>query len=85
MSLCYVETNSKIKRHALLKFFFSSLDVGNKCENGCDKNTCHNNGVCQELWNDHQFKCNCHENGFSGLRCEKGEELFSLNQTSVTW
>ena len=52
--------------------------VGQMCDKGCEVDTCHNNGVCQEMWRDGLFSCNCHENGFSGERCEKGMVVTKL-------
>ncbi|KAL8582074.1 hypothetical protein ACOMHN_003995 [Nucella lapillus] len=41
------------------------------CETGCKKDTCQNDGYCDEHWRYGNFTCDCSESDFSGIHCEK--------------
>ena len=40
---------------------------------GCSMNTCKNDGVCIEKWEDNQQVCNCEMTTFTGDNCELGK------------
>ena len=48
------------------------------CNDGCAVEPCKHGGVCEELWQDERFKCDCSYSEYAGPRCNTGKTFPSL-------
>lgn len=48
------------------------LAVSPVCLDGCESKPCHNGGLCEEMWQDKQFTCDCSASEYAGPTCETG-------------
>ena len=48
------------------------------CDDGCEAEPCHNGGICDELWQDKQFECDCTFSEYAGPTCNTGIVSYSL-------